>query len=352
MAHDSKTIKTQRVVPVELLYDNHAQEGVEFSVGDTIEANGRHYYIVRAERTQGPFHLRLADSGLTRRLYAAEAHGAVYRPPHPSMTADDVEGATYAYDDGTHWHFAHCSPQEQIDFAADAEQFAFNEFLEYILKINMDAIQATSLDLRTAALYKAKDVKVFARAVGRHVHATVVGQVLGHYHKDPHHDHRRDLTIASLDAVLAKWKEEAKTDDDKRLAVTRIANAVLHVKTRLSSTHKIEWRAAREARLKEEAIASGKDPVDGREYVFTLRANNQPITGAENLPDPNWVFDDPGLVGGVIRGTQVYKDAKPTPTPEKPYIVEFSRPVPANARPLSSIGSVAWEQEAAYKAGS
>ena len=60
--------------------------------------------------------------------------GYVYGPVDPSTEFGDVEGATYAYDTGTHWKFAACSPQEQIDFAADVRTFAIDQFAVAIAK--------------------------------------------------------------------------------------------------------------------------------------------------------------------------------------------------------------------------
>ena len=156
---------------------------------------------MRAERTRGPFHLRLAawneENDFAGPKSALDIHGAYYRPPHPSMVAEDIEGATYAYDDGTHWLFAHCSPQEQLDFASDAEQFCYAAFAEYIDRALNSA--------QTGANTKARALVDFAQQASRDVFNTVRNQTLGYYHRKPHNDHRRDLAHASIVKVWTAW---------------------------------------------------------------------------------------------------------------------------------------------------
>ena len=61
-----------------------------------------------------------------------EPHGYAYQPLHSSVKPEDVEGATYAWDDDGAWRFAHCSPGEQRDYAARAETFAAAQFAKAI----------------------------------------------------------------------------------------------------------------------------------------------------------------------------------------------------------------------------
>ena len=353
MAHGENIIRAERITPIEAIYRRHDREGRRWPKSATIEHDSARWLIARDAQYHGRFHLRAVDTHTIdgEQVYypqASEPHGYIYSPIHASMEAQDIEGASYAFDDGTHWHFAHCSPHEQIDLAASAEQFAFNAFMPSILASKADALQTDDKSTRIAALYMAKDIKKFAMAVGRHVHATVVGQALGHYHKDPHHDHRRDLAVASIDAVLALWKEAAKTDTDFSLGVTRATAAALAVRQSLSSEHEILWRVAHEKRLKEQAIKAGADPVDGYEYVYTRNTLQQAITGAANLPDPNWPFDAL-RTGPRRRGPYAYTDGEPEANGSIPWVIRFKRPIPEGTQPGASIGSVAWEQEPPYK---
>ena len=182
----------------------------------------------------------------------------------------------------------------------------------------------------------------FARAAGRDAHARVVQATLGHYHRDPHNDHLRDLAVTSIQAVLAAWDEGSDAD---RPRVKADADAVV---TRLTTEHSIEWRAVRQKRLDDAAAAAGTDPVAGYEYVYASSIFPAVITGAANLPSPTWPFD--GLRNGrVLRGSFFYYDGEPVPNRFQPWAIRFKRPVPENAVPGASIGSVPWEQETAYQ---
>ena len=179
-------------------------------------------------------------------------HGDIYSPPHPSMTYEDVEGASYAYDDGTYWLFAHCSPGEQIDFAVSARTFAINQFQASIDKAQVKVDQATNAPAKALAVAKVKALVDFSVAVGGVVHDTVVGATLGHYHRDPHHDHRRDLTVDAIASVLADWKKKALTDTAVAAARKNVTTDAASVSTTLNETNPIEWRHVRAARLEAE----------------------------------------------------------------------------------------------------
>ena len=349
MAHRRTTIKTQRVVPAELLSLNHEQEGDHFSLTDTVFVNGRYYLILRAERTRGPFHLRVTsyrEGDTLAGAYAPEVHGAYYRPPHPSMTAEDIEGADYAWDDGSHWHFAHCSPHEQVDFASLVRTFTEQQFSLPLTKAEIKVQEATNAVAKAAAVARVRALVSFATAAGLAAYNNVVNATLGHFHRDPHHDHRRDLAVDALDTVLADWNERGRNDKALRSDATAVSNTVAAIRAALSTEHTIEWRAAREKRLNDAAAARGEDPIAGFEYCYAARTSGDTITGDSNLPDPNWNFDQ--LADGPLtRGSIIYTDGEPT----APWVVRFRRPIPEGTVAGASIGSVTWEQESAYNPG-
>ena len=73
--------------------------------------------------------------------------------------------------------------------------------------------------------------------------------------------------------------------------------------------------------------ATGADPVNGMEFVFTSHTSTDVITRNYNLPDPNWHPDQRGLDRGLRRGDYKYYDGWPADLgPERPYVVRFSRP--------------------------
>ena len=338
---------TDRIRHMEAFHEATDPVLQRFHIDDTVPRDDHRWFAIRQG---GEFHLHqatpLGDSGFYR-PFTPKISGFLYRPIHSSMTPEDIEGATYAWDDGTYWHFAHCSPDEQIDFAADARTFALEQFSIVIAEADVKVSEATNPPVKGAALAKVRALIAFSKAVGADVHKRVVGATLGHYHRDPHHDHRRELAIAGIDAVLEQWQETGKTSKPIRLDRQAILSTVEGVKEGLTSTHEIEWRADREKRLNDAAAASGTDPVAGYEYCYSQVATPATISGEANLPDPAWSFDQL-RTGGVVRGSYVYQDAEPTPTAFLPWVIRFKRPIPEGTVAGADIGSVAWEQETAY----
>lgn len=234
---------------------------------DTLVADGIRYAVVRSG---GSFHLRRTKKHWTETnedlfaVHAFKAHGILYRPLHPSMTPEDIEGATYAFDNGVSYEFAHCSPQEQVDYAALARTFAIQQFFLAITRVQSKIAMATNATTRAALVGKFDALRDFAKAVGEEVYDTVLGETLGHWHRNPHHDHRRDLTVDAIASVLAVWKKAGLTNEAaaaRRLNVTADAGKVT---TALTETHTVESRHARVARLAAEAKKKeAATPADG-----------------------------------------------------------------------------------------
>ena len=259
MAHRDKFV-TARIEQADALYYNHEATGLHLRLADVLDHNGKKWIVLREG---GTFHLRVAeeyeadDDGNTGYgFYEHPYYGEIYRPINQAMTYEDVEGATFAHDTGTDWLFAHCSPQQQIDFAARARTFAIDQFMLLISKADMKVIEATNAVVKSQAAIKAKAVTRFAEAVGEEVHKQVVGATLGHFHRNPHEDHKRDLTVAAIDAVLAAWAEAGKTDKAAKGDHAAVTTPAATVRSALTTTHTIEWRHARVARLAAEKKAA------------------------------------------------------------------------------------------------
>lgn len=165
-------------------------------------------------------------------------------------------GAHYAWEHEGAWMFAHCSPDEQVDFAADARTFALEQFTLDIEEAFTKALESTNAVVRNQLIAEIKALVKFKRAVGSHVYDTVIGETLGHYHRDEHHDHRRELAIAGMNAVVAKWAEAGKTDLGVKEELRDIVSEVNAIRVALQTTHTIETRAARKARLEAEKKAA------------------------------------------------------------------------------------------------
>ena len=317
-----------RTFPVDNFSSHHPDHLVYFEAEDLVSHDGRKWLVVRAGDT---FHLRLAKTTHPKGYVpsAGKAHGSAYRPIHPSMTAEDIEGATFAHDDGSAWLFAHCSPGEQIDFAAEAEAYAVAQFAESIQRsLSVGALSNTNIG-RSTSHAKTDALIRFARMVGRRVHKAVVGATLGHFHRDPHRDHKRDLTVAAIRHELGVLQQNQAADDAARAKLGRVQEAATAVVALLASPHTIEWRHERVARIQLEDIKKairGTDPVGGFEYVFTASATAAPPTAAADLPDGAWAADHAALANGVTRGAFIYHDGYPIQTgAEKPYVLSFKR---------------------------
>lgn len=245
----------------------------EFLDDAVVYLNGKAYFAVRDSWAHGEFHLSAASSYDTPRgkahgpIYSEEA-GIIYEPLDPGMTPEDIAGGTYAEVHDGKWRIAHCSPHEQVDFAAEAQAFAAAQFGAAIARAQVKVDMATNATVKAAAIAKVSALVDFAEAVGAAVHATVIGAELGRFHIRPHNDHKRDLAVEATAAVLADWKKAALTDTAiraKRSAVTTDAAAV---STALAKTHTIEWRHERAARLEaakkaKEAEAAAGDEAQG-----------------------------------------------------------------------------------------
>ena len=212
----------------------------------------------------------------------------------------------------------------------------------------MKVHEATNNVVRAEAVAKVRALVKLAAAVGDNVHARVLAEVLGHFHKNPHNDHKRELASAAMAEVLAAWRDSTQADKAIRQDAMRVAAAVTGASQALNEDHAIEWRVAREKRLNDAAAAKGADPVGGFEYCYTLAPTAAVLTSDENLPDPAWPFDKLATAP-VVRGARTYTDGEPTPTVPLPWIVRFKRPIPDNTAAGADIGSVAWEQETAYQ---
>ena len=204
-----------------------------------------------------------------REFHVAESFtGTIYGPIAAGTTLDDVEGATFAFDDGTHWHFAHCSPHEQVDLAAEARTFTEQQFSSAITAALIKAHEATNAPVEAQAVAKVRALAKFATAAGAAAYDRVIGETLGYYHRDPHHDHLRDLAVAGIAAALEAWMEAGQTDKAVRGDVTHVTSTTTAVTAALATNHTIEWRAARVARLKKEkeaadAAAAAESAGDG-----------------------------------------------------------------------------------------
>lgn len=177
--------------------------------------------------------------------------GILHAPVHQSMAYDDINGATYAWDDGTHWHFAHCSPKEQIDLAAEIRTFTVNQFLLAISRAQNKAIGATNDVTRATRIQIADDIQGFADDAGDEAYVHVVGSKLGQFHRDPQHDHKRIIAKLAINNVLAKMKLKALDNAEIAKARRNVVGIAQDIVSVLSTTHTMP--TFQQARAKEAA---------------------------------------------------------------------------------------------------
>ena len=233
-------------------------ENRDIRESDTVLHKGNRYIPVRTSEQDGTFRLFTVTRHAFSEFYrypGEDTLGTVYVPPHPSQTAEDIMGAHYVWEEGGFWYWAHCSPDEQVDFAADARTFSLEQFALDIAKNGIKVAEATNTVVRARVLAEQKALIKFAEAVGNHVRKTVLGETLGYYHRNEHHDHRRELTLEAIAAVTSEWAEAAKTNVAVKAEARAVASKVNGIKNALATVPIIETRAARVARLEAEKKA-------------------------------------------------------------------------------------------------
>lgn len=242
MAHRYK-LATARKIRLSVLEHEHDHGGTQFAADDVVEHDGFAFLATRNEGEVGRFFLHRARRGIGN-FYTEESNGSgiVYRPPDPTMTADDIMGSRYAEDTGTHWKFHHCSPEEHIDFAAEARTFTEAQFAIRVSALCAAAVRASEVNEGPTGR-RAGALALFAEKAGEKAYADVLDQPLGHFHKNPHDDHKRVLAVDACELLLTEWKKlatvENATDRDKG-NYDDVKADVAAVVEKLTTTHAIQ----------------------------------------------------------------------------------------------------------------
>ena len=215
--------------------------------------NGYPHVAVREPTRVGRFHLsRCYKSG---DLYAIDDYATsavLHQPLDQSMVPTDIQGATYAEWTGTAWRMAHCSPPEQVDFANEAAAFVRSQFQQAVNETEPKIHEATNPTLKRERIAKQRALVKFVGAAAKEARDEVLEAPLGHYHANPHDDHKRDLAVSGIRLVLADWKKKGLGDEDVAAERAAVATEAAEVVTALTETHTIEWRHERAARLEAE----------------------------------------------------------------------------------------------------
>ena len=238
----------------------HAEEGrvLRFAV---VEAEGVFHARPMQKHRKGP-HYRTID-------LHHHTRATVYQPIHPSMTLDDVEGAVYARDDGTHWHFAHESPAMRHEAEAYAQAKLIAHFQPRINKQGALVHAAADITERTLRHNVLEAYNLFVDDALDAIETSIRKFPLGHFHRtSPHADNHRALAVAAVRSVLAAWTEQGQRDTEARHNTGRVKEAVDELVARLTQAPTILSRV--------EAYEAAKPKVATQIAALTMVANGAP----------------------------------------------------------------------------
>lgn len=266
MGHYEKII-TDRIVILDDLHSRHEEPAHLIPEDALIAYKGRKWCVIREG---GTFHLSPVDLHVYNdpsKGYVihelSDYHGELYRPIHSTVTFEDVEGATFAWDDGTHFHFAHCSKREQAELSEQVRTFAEAQFFNAIHGAQIKAIEATGVAKQTA-IEKTKALVKFANAVGFLARETILAQTLGHWHREDLEPFSY-VTYEAINAVLKDWKQKGLSDSQIVRDRAAVSAAAVQVKADLGTRRTFEFRGVRAARLeaeKKKKAAATETPTD------------------------------------------------------------------------------------------
>lgn len=243
----------------------------EYALGDSdvIAANGRHY---TALLVGGKFQAVATSDHETSHTFKHNLYdlitGVIYRPIHPSMTLEDIEGATYVWDDGTYWRFAHASPGQHYDWTLNAEATLFSMFQPEINSRAITAASGLTVTERSKAAAEAKTLLLFIGEAQTELRKLADAATLGFFWRNPT-DHTRQFIATAITNVWQSWQViPALTDPQKaaqlRVRNGRISDAVAGLLIELRRKPKVTTAAeARAAAAAAEAAKKKKDADDG-----------------------------------------------------------------------------------------
>ena len=196
-------------------------------------------------------------------------HGYIYQPIHPSMERKDIDGATYAYDDGTYWHFSHESPGQRYEAEAYAQAKLVAHFQPRINKQSALIHAASDITERTLRHNVLLALNSFVDNALDAISTSIRKLPLGHFaRKSPYADNHRALVVASCRSVLADWTSKAVTDTNYRHNVDHIKTYVDELVAALTQAPQILSRV--------EDLEASKPKIREQISAVTMLANGVP----------------------------------------------------------------------------
>ena len=228
--------------------------------------------VVEAE---GVFHARpMSNDENSPHYHTIDIHhhtrATIYQPIHPSQTLDDIEGATYCRDDGTHWtDFSHESPGQRHEAEAYAQAKLISHFQPVINKQDVLVHKASDTTQRTLQVNALEAMHQFLDIALSEVSDSIRVFPLGHFRRvTPHADNHRALLVAALRAAMVTLKERGKTDSVLRFNISRVETSVNELVATFTQAPKILSRV--------EDIEASKPKVAEQINAVTMVANGAP----------------------------------------------------------------------------
>ena len=184
------------------------------------------------------------------------------------MTREDIEGATYVWNDGSHWHFAHAAPAEHHEFADYCEYAALMAVQNVLNEKAAEFMNAATGPISTQASGEFNAWREFSLRVQHYARAFALAEPLGHFSRNANEHHARFIVGRAMSAVLNEWGEEGVSDITKRryqvvrtealrMALSHQAKPAGTIKP--WATHRAEKAAAEAAKKKKEEETSSDD---------------------------------------------------------------------------------------------
>lgn len=240
------------------LYYDYADPDAHWLIPDNAlvtGSDGTKYAVLRDGKTNGPFHLMPVasdDNGKTHYLVVENGYFYTYQPIHPSVTPEDVQGATHAVDDGTHWLFYHASEEQHHEMALHLEALtlaAFQPQIEQAVISRFGAIDTAGINTTTAKL---TGLMEFRNDVFKIAKRKFYTEVQGHYHLNDHLGHFRSLISGAVQDAKNLWKGSPT----KKLQLPAILSTLVSIEQDLENKPTIKTRAQKAA--EEEAAKKKK----------------------------------------------------------------------------------------------
>ena len=181
-----------------------------------------------------------------------------YFPLSPHVKVADIEGAKFAIDDGTHWHFARASIGHHHDFASLVEALSITSFQPLLHSRLRKVATSTNRTVQAAAEAALNAMEDFAEQVRTRAVADILSQPLG-YHMEDAEDHHRKVIVKAINTVLEDWKTKALTDVAVKKSRDLIFSDASSIKTKLSTSSTLTTASQRRATAA--AAAATKKPA-------------------------------------------------------------------------------------------